>query len=372
MTPISSMEAPLLPLPNVHWRSIPVNVYPVTSAYTSTFYTELAEATTGQVIVNTGDTKAALTAALTRLQNRPVAILNHPEYYAMPGQEIAFNASKSYSPASAIVKYDWDYNGDGTYEESGTAPVARHTYTEVSEGVMQVRMTDANGLVANASALVHIGKGPLDAYPTAPRNVTVVPTPQSGGVSTVQVTWESSDPLVYRWGLTVDGIPAGVVDAAARTATITDVHREKGVEIGVVGFTEAGGMGLPTTVPLPPASSGYNFGGFMAPVDAAPALNVMTAGRAVPMQFSLGGDFGLNILAARSPTSVPITCDTGAVLAEVETTTTAGSSSLTYDAAKGRYTYVWKTEKAWANSCRMFQLKLNDGTSHTALFKYRS
>jgi hypothetical protein len=107
-------------------------------------------------------------------------------------------------------------------------------------------------------------------------------------------------------------------------------------------------------------------------VDPAPALNLMTAGRAVPMKFSLGGDFGLNILQAGSPTSVPVTCDTGAVLAEVETTTTAGSSGLSYDAATGTYTYVWKTDKAWAGSCRMFQLTLNDGTSHTAVFKYRS
>lgn len=350
----------------------PVNVYPVTSAYTSQFYTSLAEATTGQVIVNTGDTKAALTTALTRLQARPVAILNHPEYYAMPGEEISFNASKSYSPASTIVKYEWDYNGDGIYEEVGTTPVAQHTYTAVSEGVMQVRMTDANGLVANASALVHIGKGPLDDFPTAPLNVTVTPTSEAGGVSSVQVTWESSDPLVYRWGLTVDGIPAGLVDATAHTATITDVHREKDVEIGVVGFTEGGGMGLPTTVTLPATSTGYDFGGFLAPVDAAPALNVMAAGRAVPMQFSLGGDFGLDVLAAGSPTSVPVTCDTGAVVSEVETTTTAGSSSLSYDAAKGTYTYVWKTDKAWADSCRMFQLTLDDGTVHTALFKYRN
>ncbi|MGM9470818.1 PxKF domain-containing protein [Pseudarthrobacter sp. YS3] len=350
----------------------PVNVYPVTSAYTSQFYTALAEATTGQVIVNTGDTKAALTTALTRLQARPVAILNHPEYYAMPGQEIAFNASKSYSPASTIVKYDWDYNGDGTYEETSTAPIARHTYTAVSEGVMQVRLTDANGLVANASSLIHIGKGPLDDYPKTPLNVSAAPTPASGGVSAVQVTWESSDPLVYRWALTVDGIPAGVVDAAARTATITDVHRGRDVEIGVVGFTEGGGMGVPTTVTIPAASTGYNFGGFMAPVDAAPAVNVMTAGRAVPMQFSLGGDAGMDILAAGSPTSIPVTCETGAALAEVETTSTAGSSSLSYDAVSGTYTYVWKTEKAWAGSCRMFKLTLNDGTSHTALFKYRS
>lgn len=349
----------------------PVNVYPVVPFYFSNFYSALAGRTSGQVIVDSGDTKAALTTALTRIQDRPVPLLAHPEYYAMPGQQVTFDASSSYSVSSNIVKYDWDYNGDGTFEETTTTPAGRHTYAAAMEGIMQVRLTDARGLVANASALLHIGKSPLDGFPTAPLNVTATPVSDAGGVSSVQVTWESSDPLVYRWGLTVDGIPAGVVDANTRTATITDVHREKDVEIGVVGFTQGGGMGVPTRVTLP-ARSGFAFSGFLSPVDAAPAVNVMTAGRSVPMKFSLGGDFGLNILQTGSPTSVPVTCDTGAPVAEVETTTTAGSSSLSYDAASGTYTYVWKTDKAWADSCRMFQLALTDGSKHTAVFKYRS
>jgi hypothetical protein len=233
-------------------------------------------------------------------------------------------------------------------------------------------MTDAKGLVANASAFVHIGRGPWDGLPTAPSNVTAVQTSTSAGISTVQVSWESSDPLVYCWVLTVDGIPAGIVDAKTRTVPMMDVRRGRDLDIGVVGFTEGGGMGTPSTVVLPAASSRYEFGGFQTPVDAAPAVNVKNAGRAVPMKFSLGGDFGLNIMDAGSPTSVPITCDTGAPLAEIETTTTAGASSLSYSAADGQYTYLWKTEKAWAGTCRMFQLKIDDGTTHTALFKYRS
>lgn len=127
-------------------------------------------------------------------------------FSAMPGQDITFDASSSYSPGSTIAKYDWDYNGDGTYEESTTTAVASRTYSAVFEGVMQVRMTDANGLVANASATVHIGKSPRDGLPTAPTNVTVVPASESGGISNVQVTWQSSDPLGWRfWPLAGPG-----------------------------------------------------------------------------------------------------------------------------------------------------------------------
>lgn len=350
----------------------PVNVYPVVPSYFSTFYSALAKATSGQVIVDGGDTKAALTTALTRLQERPVALLPHPAYWGPIGEEFTFDASASYSPHSSIVRYDWNYDGDGTFEESGTTPVTRHIYQVKSDGQMQVKMTDANGLISNASATVHVGSGPRDHLPAAPLNVKAVATSTTGNTSTVQVTWESSDPRVGIWGLSVDGIPAGVVDVAARTATITDVSRAKATEIGVVGFTAEHARGDTGSVTLPAADSVYNFSGFMAPVDPAPATNLMTAGRAVPMKFSIGGDHGLGIIPAGSPSSAKVTCDTGATLTEVEATTAAGASSLSFSAGNGIYTYVWKTDQAWAGTCRTFQLKLDDGSTHTASFKFRS
>ena len=115
----------------------------------------------------------------------------------------------------------------------------------------------------------------------------------------------------------------------------------------------------------------YNFSGFFSPVENPPVFNEMKAGRSVPVKFSLSGNKGLNIFAADSPNSVQIACDTGAPIAEVEETSTAGSSSLTYDATSDRYHYVWKTESAWANTCRQPNVVLNDGTTHSAKFKFK-
>jgi hypothetical protein len=47
---------------------------------------------------------------------------------------------------------------------------------------------------------------------------------------------------------------------------------------------------------------------------------------------------------------------------------TAGQSSLSYDAARDQYTYVWKTDKAWGMTCRTLIVKLIDGTDHVAYF----
>ena len=41
---------------------------------------------------------------------------------------------------------------------------------------------------------------------------------------------------------------------------------------------------------------------------------------------------------------------------------------MTYDATAGQYVYVWKTDKAWAGTCRKLTVNLK-GTSKQALFK---
>jgi Tol biopolymer transport system component len=114
----------------------------------------------------------------------------------------------------------------------------------------------------------------------------------------------------------------------------------------------------------------YPFGGFQAPVDGSPTLNVAKAGTAIPVKFTLGGDHGLGILAPGSPASTRFDCGTAADLDEIEETDSAGSG-LSYDPDTGAYKYKWKTSKDWAGTCRAFDLELADGTHHQALFSFR-
>jgi hypothetical protein len=115
----------------------------------------------------------------------------------------------------------------------------------------------------------------------------------------------------------------------------------------------------------------YSFSGFLQPVDNLPTLNVVNAGKGIPVKFSLSGNQGSNVLAAGFPTSQRITCAGGAALDDVEQTLTVGNSSLSYDAATDTYTYGWKTERAWAGTCRQLIIKLSDGTEHLANFKFK-
>jgi hypothetical protein len=115
----------------------------------------------------------------------------------------------------------------------------------------------------------------------------------------------------------------------------------------------------------------FSFAGFFAPVDNGAALNLVKAGNAVPVKFSLGGDRGLEVFAVGSPSSRPISCDTQAPLDIVEETHSPGASALNYDALADRYQYVWKTDAAWSGTCRQLAVRTVDGAAHHAGFKLK-
>ncbi|HEX9387606.1 MAG TPA: PxKF domain-containing protein, partial [Anaerolineales bacterium] len=115
----------------------------------------------------------------------------------------------------------------------------------------------------------------------------------------------------------------------------------------------------------------YPFSGFFSPVDNLPVLNTIKAGQAIPVRFSLGGDQGLDIFAVGYPKVQQIACDGSAPGDAIEETVTSGISGLQYDPATDTYTYVWKTQKSWAGTCRQLIVRLGDGTDHVANFQFK-
>ena len=114
----------------------------------------------------------------------------------------------------------------------------------------------------------------------------------------------------------------------------------------------------------------FAWSGFFAPVDNPPTVNQAKAGAAIPVKFSLGGDFGLTIFASGYPTFQTTQCSSSDQIDSVETTISAGRSGLSYDTASGQYTYVWKTDKQWAGKCGVLTLTFTDGSQHTANFTF--
>ncbi|HMC69580.1 MAG TPA: PxKF domain-containing protein, partial [Mycobacteriales bacterium] len=114
----------------------------------------------------------------------------------------------------------------------------------------------------------------------------------------------------------------------------------------------------------------YDFTGFFSPVANPPTVNAVNAGRAIPVKFSLSGNKGLNIFAADSPFSTPYTCGNVSTV-DVSQTVDATANSINYDASSDQYNFVWKTDSSWVGQCRTLSVVLNDGSTHTALFKFR-
>jgi hypothetical protein len=114
----------------------------------------------------------------------------------------------------------------------------------------------------------------------------------------------------------------------------------------------------------------YPFTGFFSPVSNPPTVNEVNAGRTLPMKFSLGGAYGLGILAPGSPTVTRVNCANGNPLGPPVPAETSGNSGLQYDPTTGTYTFNWKTLKSYAGTCAIFTLTLNDGTTHTANFRF--
>src|SRR5215207_960293 len=113
----------------------------------------------------------------------------------------------------------------------------------------------------------------------------------------------------------------------------------------------------------------YDFSGFFSPVNNLPMTNVVNAGRAIPVKFSLSGDQGLDVFEEGYPRSQQVPCDAAVPVDGTEETVAAGASGLTYDTASDEYTYVWKTDKKWTG-CRQLVVKLDDGTLHRANFSF--
>jgi hypothetical protein len=114
----------------------------------------------------------------------------------------------------------------------------------------------------------------------------------------------------------------------------------------------------------------YAWNGFFQPIDNNGVYNQVNAGRTIPAKWSLGGNQGLDILAAGSPSSVQVTCPSSAPVDALEETSTATVSGLKYDPSADQYIYNWTTLKTYAGTCRRFTVKLADDTVHSALFKF--
>jgi hypothetical protein len=183
----------------------------------------------------------------------------------------------------------------------------------------------------------------------------------------VTVTASGSDPengpLSYAWNL--DG--NGSFETPGQTATFSARNLRAPVTRTIaVRVTDDGGL---TATDSATVRVIWRYTGFFQPIDNPPVFNVVKAGRGVPVRFSLGGFQGLGIFTPGHPRSEPVACDPSQE-DPIEETVPAPVSVLLYNPRGDRYTFVWRTNAAWADTCRRLVFELDDGTTHTANFRF--
>ncbi|MBU0981176.1 PKD domain-containing protein [Patescibacteria group bacterium] len=82
--------------------------------------------------------------------------------------DVEFNASSSYDPDGEIVAYDWDFDGDGSYDDA-SGVIVSYTFEQEGEFTVGLRVTDNNGQYATTAYKIEAGSvGGLRAVISAP------------------------------------------------------------------------------------------------------------------------------------------------------------------------------------------------------------
>jgi len=176
----------------------------------------------GLRITGAPGTQATTTRAIPVTQ-APVASFTSTPAAPLSGETVSFDAAASHDVESdgTIVRYEWDLDGDGSFEtDRGTQVTAQRSYVQPGTVQVRLRVTDDNGATTTVGQPVTIDNRP-------PVAGLAVPAPAVVGTTATFSAASSTDPdgtvVRYEWDL--DGDPAtfeldtGSVPTAQRTFT---------------------------------------------------------------------------------------------------------------------------------------------------------
>ena len=321
---------------------------------------------TGATVV---DGQGQATIANDDVPNAPPTVDAGGPYTVAEGGSVSLTATGA-DPNKDALTYAWDLDDNGSYETPGqSVTFSAASFDGPTSATVHVQATDTAALSATSPATIEItNEAPVVDTPS------VAPEPSTEGQDAVaSATFDDPAPA-DTFSCTVsygDGSLAVAGSIVGSTCTgPSHAYATIGTYTVTVSVTDDDGGTRTATTSHEVVLRVFNFGGFSGPVDNPPLINSMNSGAAVPIIFTLGGDMGLAVVAPGYPTSQEVTCDAGDPVDTVEVTVSAGKSSLAYDPSTGQYTYVWKTKRSWFGTCRLFTLRLVDGTDHVAVFMF--
>ncbi len=150
-----------------------------------------------------------------------------------------FDASASNDPDGKIVRYEWDWDGDGTFDETLASSKTTHIFTTGGDRRVILRVTDDDNSTAQAEKTIAIEGLPSSASSnTLPSNVKASPTnPTAGDTVTFDVSALGSF-VKYEWDWEGDG----TFDESVTVPTITHSFSQPGSYRIILRVTDANGQ----------------------------------------------------------------------------------------------------------------------------------
>jgi hypothetical protein len=99
----------------------------------------------------------------------PSALFDWTPANPEPGDTVYFDASASYDLDGTLVLYEWDWESDGTYDESASEPTASHVWTLPDTYTVTLRVTDNDSAQGTQTETVMVFSQTIyvpDDYPT--------------------------------------------------------------------------------------------------------------------------------------------------------------------------------------------------------------
>jgi PKD repeat protein len=174
---------------------------------------------------------------------RPVASFSNSPSLPRAGQSVTLNGSSSHYSGGSVVKYEWDLNGDGTYETStGSSPTTATSFANPGTYAVGLRVTDSDGGTGFTTKQISVGNFP----PVA--KVVASPSPAiTGQTVTLDASGSTDQGTItdYKWDL--DNSGSFATDTGATPTAHTSFQTVGPHPIGV-RLTDSEGLSTTTTV----------------------------------------------------------------------------------------------------------------------------
>ena len=131
-------------------------------------------------------------SCMTDIDVKPIADAGGP-YSGTTAKAVSLDASVSVVPGGTIASYEWDFDGDGTYDQTTTKSTTTNVYSEPFDGKIKVRIT-AGAPTMKSSRLALAKEGDTDVAEADVKIVSAPPPSTSTPPSTSNPPSSNNNP----------------------------------------------------------------------------------------------------------------------------------------------------------------------------------